>query len=248
MRVPIVIPRISKDFTGIYGYIYIITNLITGKQYIGQHNKPEFDCHYYGSGKLICMSVNKYGKDKFVVEVIDTAESKEDLDNKEKYWIEFTMANIDTNHWYNIKSGGEGWSSYDVSGSKNPMFGVRMCGEDNPNYNNTWDSEQRKRMSKRVSGKGNPNWGKPMSDEQKYKIKMALIGKTGHSRKPIVQLTMDNEFVAQFDYMEQVSETNDFFGAGASNYIRQCCRHKKNSYKGYKWMFLCEYETEVNNK
>lgn len=34
------------------GYIYLITDLLTGKQYTGKHHydKPELDPNYHGSG------------------------------------------------------------------------------------------------------------------------------------------------------------------------------------------------------
>ena len=44
-------------------YIYLTTNLINGKQYIGQH-KGELNDSYLGSGTNISKAINKYGKEK----------------------------------------------------------------------------------------------------------------------------------------------------------------------------------------
>ena len=48
-----------------YGYVYITTNKITGKQYIGKHRAKKFDSSYKGSGKYLLRAFNKYGKDNF---------------------------------------------------------------------------------------------------------------------------------------------------------------------------------------
>jgi hypothetical protein len=53
------------------GYIYITTNLINNKKYIGQHKSKSFDLNYLGSGKLIVEAIKKYGKDNFKTEVIE---------------------------------------------------------------------------------------------------------------------------------------------------------------------------------
>lgn len=42
-------------------YIYITTNLVNGKQYIGQH-KGNYNDSYLGSGILIMKAIEKYGK------------------------------------------------------------------------------------------------------------------------------------------------------------------------------------------
>jgi hypothetical protein len=33
-------------------------------------------------------AIRKYGQENFIAEIIDTADSKEELSEKEKYWIE----------------------------------------------------------------------------------------------------------------------------------------------------------------
>jgi group I intron endonuclease len=86
--------------------IYKITNLINGKIYIGQdkHNRPS----YYGSGKIINLAILKYGRDNFKKEIIDTAVSKEELNEKEIYWISFYNSR-DKSIGYNLAAGGEGF-------------------------------------------------------------------------------------------------------------------------------------------
>ena len=44
-----------------YGYVYITTNLINNKRYIGQHKSDKFDTKYKGSGTLITQTFKKYG-------------------------------------------------------------------------------------------------------------------------------------------------------------------------------------------
>jgi hypothetical protein len=45
-------------------YIYITTNLINGKQYIGKHYGLIND-DYFGSGILLQKALKKYGKENF---------------------------------------------------------------------------------------------------------------------------------------------------------------------------------------
>ena len=62
-----------------YGFIYITTNLINGKQYIGQH-KGDGNDNYLGSGDEIKLAIKKYGKKNFKRETICVAKTKEELD------------------------------------------------------------------------------------------------------------------------------------------------------------------------
>lgn len=91
-----------------YGYIYKTTNLINSKVYIGQKRSCEFlNEQYLGSGTLLRKALKKYGKENFKVELVEWCASKEDLDQRECYWIEFFNAtNLDIG--YNIATGGQG--------------------------------------------------------------------------------------------------------------------------------------------
>lgn len=90
-----------------YGYIYLTTNLINNKKYIGQHKSEIFDPNYRGSGKRIKKAIQKYGIDNFSTVPIEKCVDKMDLDNKEKYYISLYNAVTDKNY-YNIALGGSG--------------------------------------------------------------------------------------------------------------------------------------------
>lgn len=96
-------------------YIYKITNLINGKIYIGQttldpiqrFNKHwnEANCknrpnNYFHNALL------KYGKENFKIEILDTASSLEELNQKEREWIEKLNA-TDKEIGYNLQEGGQ---------------------------------------------------------------------------------------------------------------------------------------------
>ena len=89
----------------IYGYVYKTTNLINGKQYIGLHKGSRLDGGYYGSGVYLTKALKKYGKKNFKCDLVDTAYSLEELEQKEKFWIDFFNA-VDSDNFYNLIPGG----------------------------------------------------------------------------------------------------------------------------------------------
>ena len=103
-----------------YGYIYETTNNINGKKYIGQH-KGKFTLDYLGSGKIIKQSVIKHGKANFIVRMIDFAETKEQLDYKEIFWIQHYKEQGHT--LYNIHKGGKGgFDEYNANARANNLY------------------------------------------------------------------------------------------------------------------------------
>lgn len=86
-----------------YGYVYMTTNLINGKKYIGQHKCSKFDENYKGSGHAIKGAINKYGKANFSVEIIEKCETSFHLDDREAYWIIYYDA-VNSDDFYNLKS------------------------------------------------------------------------------------------------------------------------------------------------
>lgn len=97
--------------------IYKTTNLLNNKIYIGQDSKN--NKYYMGSGKLITQAIKKYGRENFIKEILCECASKEELNQKEIYWINELNA---TNRkiGYNITKGGEGARNF---GNKNGAWG-----------------------------------------------------------------------------------------------------------------------------
>lgn len=85
--------------------VYITTNLINGKQYIGDHSvNDNIHDKYYGSGILIKAALKKYGKKNFRKEILEQFNSKEEAFNaQEKYILKH---NTLIPNGYNINSKG----------------------------------------------------------------------------------------------------------------------------------------------
>ena len=89
-------------------YIYLTTNLISGKRYIGKciHNSCKTK-HYLGSGKILKQAILKHGAEQFKKEIIVEGDfSEELLFELEKHYIQLYAAYI-RDDFYNISPGGK---------------------------------------------------------------------------------------------------------------------------------------------
>jgi group I intron endonuclease len=91
--------------------IYLVTNTINGKQYIGQTTQnlaQRWAQHMRESRRLhlpLYTAIRKYGAKSFIVSVLDTAISQTDLNQKEKDFIE-AYHTCDRSFGYNLHEGG----------------------------------------------------------------------------------------------------------------------------------------------
>lgn len=128
-----------------YGIIYKITNTINGKVYIGQ-TIHTFSQRYQGDisntkNEHLKRAISYYGKDAFQIdEVFDVAETKEELDEKEKFYIDSFKSN-QKRYGYNLMGGGHNGTHAEETrrkigeaqkGELNHMYG--KYGKDNPKY------------------------------------------------------------------------------------------------------------------
>ena len=195
----------NKGGNNLFGFIYITTNLINNKHYVGQRKirGNNSDNLYLGSGKLLTCAIRKYGKENFVREILDYADSQEELDYLEDYYIELNQATTNP-FFYNIAKGGNGgnktagWTeeqrlrfsqecSERTSGERNPRYGAKLTPEhkqllstlhSDPEFKKRYQTDEfREKMSKVTRGKKNGMHGRKHTDESKKKMSENSKGK-----------------------------------------------------------------------
>jgi len=142
--------------------IYRIVNKLNGKQYIGQtiHDlQKRFKQHQYKTTSALYLAIKKYGFENFYIELIDTANNINELNDKEEYYIEFynTYAPLG----YNIASGGKNFTRSELVKKRisEGLIGRVL----------TIETKQKLRKA---------NLGKKISEQTKRKISEGLKGKT----------------------------------------------------------------------
>jgi group I intron endonuclease len=88
--------------------VYKITNIINNKIYVGQTTidlQKRWKQHFYKrkNGTKIANAINKYGRENFKIEIIETCKSLQELNKQEEYWIHKLRA---AETGYNILKGG----------------------------------------------------------------------------------------------------------------------------------------------
>lgn len=91
-------------------YVYLITNLINNKKYVGITNdcKKRWENHKCCNdpSMAIAKAIKKYGRDNFKFEVLEANIPLEKIDEKEIYYIEKMESHVSTGKGYNISKGG----------------------------------------------------------------------------------------------------------------------------------------------
>jgi len=157
-------------------YVYLITNLINNKKYIGKRtcscNIEDDD--YYGSGLNITRAINKYGKENFKKDIVKTFNTADEaFAYEEKITKELNV--VENDEYYNLKIGGYGkWIP--MPGDKNPMKKEenKKYGKDNHFYGKKHTKETIEKI-KAVDRRKEKNsfWGKKHTVETKDKISKA---------------------------------------------------------------------------
>ena len=148
-------------------FVYKITNVVNGKQYVGQSIHPEkrFIEHYrysYGNS-LVSRAIKKYGLDNFFLEIIEKCKTQTKVDYQEIYWVK-TLRTLAPNG-YNLEEGGRGGIPSLETRKKMGNAAKKRTGLGNPFYGKTHSEEVRRKISLSRMGKGRPH-----SEESKRKI------------------------------------------------------------------------------
>ena len=162
--------------------IYKIENKINGKIYIGQTKNKVSDriASHITNNWPIGQALRKYGLQSFVITIIDYADTKEILDEKEVYWIKFLDCKIPKG--YNVADGGSGASGYSHTEEHKKLLSERITGSGNPMNNpETVKKVRLKNLGRKQSEitkkkRSDTLSGKPKSIEHVQRISDSLKG------------------------------------------------------------------------
>lgn len=164
--------------------IYLTTNLINGRQYIGKdrNNNP----HYLGGGVLLKEDIKKYGKSNFRKEKLETCQTIEELKIKEVYWLEYyDVAN--NNKFYNLtnKSGGSdnGPTQTEAYLNRGENISKSRKGNNYPLASEAQRGLKKPKVSKALKGKPKTEEHKKNLSESKKGIPSKRKGKPDYKQR-----------------------------------------------------------------
>lgn len=206
--------------------IYKIVNKLNGKIYIGQTIQPLLKrwnehCVKSNGCRFLKNAIQLYGKENFTIEQIDTAETMEELNQKEIYWIDLYNS---TNKLigYNLDKGGK--RNFPT---KSEIEKVRIFRTGKKHSIETIQKMRNRRLN-RI----------PLTEKQKHNHLMAQRKKRlkqlesndmtfiGKSRKKWV-IKVFNKIIAYADTIEQAKIIRDNYLKSIDNEIQSILNYNK---------------------
>ena len=209
-----------------YGFIYITTNLINGKRYLGQKgfNKKDWK-NYLGSGYLFKKALEKHGKDNFLRVIIQFCFSEEELNNAE-YELSVFFDVVNSNDWYNLVLGGGGSRGWHPSEETRKKMSQSA-------QNKITSEETKKKMSNAQRGEKNNFYGKKHTEDTKRIQREMKLGKYVGENNPMFGTHRTSVNSANFKPIFCIELNKIFWGAREAerlyNISHQCiARNLKN--------------------
>lgn len=112
-----------------YHFIYKTTNLLNGKYYYGMHSTNDLNDGYYGSGRRLKRSLNKYGKENHKVEIVEYLPNRKSLIDREKEVV--NLNEIAKEECMNLMIGGRGGLPINVDEKLFHYLGGKVSGKIN---------------------------------------------------------------------------------------------------------------------
>ena len=220
---------IEKTMESPYGFIYITTNMVNGKRYLGQ---KKFDAHwknYLGSGTVFRSAVKKYGKENFSRNIVQICFSEEEL-NKAEYDLTIFLNVVEDSSWYNLKEGGSNGKYGEEARRKISENHANVSGKNHPMYGKHITEEHKKRLRdarvEKCSGENNHMYGKQHSEETKNKISESRS-------KTVYQFDQDGNLIKIWKSAIEIKKELGY----SNSSIAKCCRGELNKAYGYKWLY-----------
>lgn len=205
-----------------YHIVYLTTNLINGKQYIGDHSANLIKDSYIGSGVLITKAIKKYGKQFFKREILDFFNTKEEAFNAQEKFINEYNTLVPNGYNVSPKGGHQVKNSFNDETIK--KLKNRIVSEDTKQKMREAHKKRKyyangHKLSDETREKIKKSWEKrriekPLSDESRKKMSLSRMGKKNsfygkhHTEKTKEKLrNISKDYMKTEEYRENMSES-----------------------------------------
>lgn len=245
------------------GYVYLVTNIITGKKYVGQSKCYDIETRWTSHRKMLKDSIgryllaayNKYGINNFKFQIICIC-FDENCDTFEEEYIK--KFNTLIPNGYNLKTGGK--SSRHSEETKQLIskklreritddirLEMRERTKNNPifSYLKVYTEEEKKELSRKQKeylAKLSIDDKKKISDERKSRMKtspkvVAALEKGKESLgKKVGKYDINNRLIAEYNTITEASKLNNISHSSISKVCLQ--KPKYITAGGYKWKYI----------
>ena len=226
--------------------IYIITNNINGKRYVGlsrnikqrflEHRAPK---NVKNKTTNLAKAFRKYGLESFSFEILEEVEDENNLFIREMFWIE----RLDPE--YNMNNGGIGNLGHKVNKETKQKISIK-------NKNN-WAMKSEEDKQKIIKNLKRPAFGRVLKEETKEKLRRVNIGKkqsketiekraqkisvsmvgNKNGNKSIIATSVNDGSKIEFNSSKEASI---FFNVHPTC-ITGVLKGRRNSSKGYKFKY-----------
>jgi group I intron endonuclease len=200
--------------------IYKITNKLNNKSYIGQtirSVKSRWNRHCSKtSNSAISKAIQKYGKHNFEFRIIIRAETIDELNHREQYFIK--LLNTVSPNGYNLEFGGKNKTTSEETKLRQSLSHLGL----------KYNRKRKPKYKKKVQGWINPNIGKTTSPESKLKNAIA------HGAKFFVMKDQNENIIWQGVILSECARQ---FNLSIGN-ISECLKGRRKQHKGFSFKYI----------
>ena len=197
-----------------YNCIYMYTNLITGKKYVGKAKdfNERHEGHLKGKKQLIDKKINEYGIENFKVEIlIENVQDNDKLNEYEKFFIKRKKSHVSYGTGYNQTWGGDGGDVRSgMTEEQRKEYSRKISesrkGQPSPQKGKPCSEEHKRKLSEARKGKPSPFKGKSCSEEHKQKLSEARKGLFVGAENPRARAVICLETLQMFMTIKEASE------------------------------------------
>jgi group I intron endonuclease len=205
-------------------FIYKLTNTLNNKIYIGlttetiseRCRKRIAEAKYRESrNSYILNAIRKHGSEVFKVEQLDTANTLEELQQKEIFYIQ-QYNSTNRNIGYNLTKGGEGNLGLKMSDETKEKIRQRRLG-------NKWSDERKLKHSETLKSK-NIDHSKGIENCKLHNLKIS---------KKVGKFDLDLKLIISYDSITDTAINENISRSNLQRYLRKNRLKDKKDYKGF---------------